>query len=65
MSFEASNSWLLVYALAMQELPGVDREAFDVLPLPLGKQRVESQRTFARSARAGDDDKLVARNVEI
>ncbi len=31
----------------MQKLPGVDRQAFDILPLPLGEERVESQRAFA------------------
>ena len=30
----------------MQKLPGVDRQAFDILPLPLGEERVESQRAF-------------------
>ena len=36
----------------VQELPGVDREALDILPLALGIERVEGQRAFARAARA-------------
>ena len=31
----------------VEELPGVGREAFDILPLPLGEDRVECQRTLA------------------
>ncbi len=49
----------------VQELPGVDRQAFDVLPLPLGKQGVEGQRAFARPAGPGDDDHPVAGEVEV
>ena len=49
----------------MQELPGVDRETFDVLPLPFGKERVERERALARAARPGDDDQAVAGDVEI
>ena len=49
----------------MQELPGVGREAFDVLPLALGIEGVEGQRAFARAARAGDDHEPVARQIEV
>ena len=49
----------------MQKLPGVDRQAFDILPLAFGIQRVERQRAFARTAGAGDDDQPIAGNVEI
>ena len=49
----------------MQELPGVDRQAFDILPLPFGIQRVEGQRAFARTAGAGDHHQPVAGNIEI
>src|SRR5262249_25371774 len=34
-------------------------------PLPFGIERVESERRFARPAHAGDDDKLVARNLDV
>ena len=49
----------------MQKLPGVNRKALDILPLPFGIQRVERQRAFARAARARDDDEAIARDVEI
>src|SRR5437660_322207 len=49
----------------MQELPSVGREAFDILPLPFGEQRIERERTLARTARTRDDDQAVARDVEI
>ena len=49
----------------MEELPGVDREAFDVLPLPFGVERVEGQRALARAAGAGDDDEPVAGDIEV
>ena len=49
----------------MEKLPGVNRKALDILPLAFGIKRVERQRAFARTARAGDDDEPVARNVEI
>ena len=49
----------------VQELPGVDRQAFDVLPLPLGEQRVEGQRALARAAGAGDHDQAIAGQVDV
>ena len=49
----------------MQELPGVGREAFDVLPLPLGIERVEGQRALARPAGPGDHHEAVAGDVEV
>ena len=49
----------------MEELPGIDREAFDVLPLPLGVDRVEGQGTLARAAGARDDHEAIPRNVEV
>ena len=49
----------------VEELPGVDRQAFDVLPLAFGVERVEGQRTLARAAGAGDDHEAVAGDVEI
>ena len=47
-----------------EELPGVGAERFDVLAPALGVDRVEGQRAFARAADAGDDDELVARDVQ-
>ena len=49
----------------MQELPGVDREAFDVLALALGVEGVEGKRAFARPAGPGNDDEAIAGDVEI
>src|SRR5436190_3823622 len=49
----------------VEELPGIDGEAFDILPLPLGKQRVERQTTLARAAGPGNDDQLATGNVQI
>ena len=49
----------------MEELPGVDREAFDILALPLGIEGVEGQRALPRSAGSGDDDQFFAGNVEV
>ena len=48
-----------------EELPGVARQRFDVAALPLGVERVEGQRALARAADAGEDDQLVAGQVEI
>ena len=47
------------------ELPGEAGEAFDVSPLSLGVERVEGERGLARAADAGEDDELVARQVEL
>ena len=49
----------------MEELPGVDRQAFDVLPLPFGIERVEGQGTLARPAGTGDHHQPVAGEVEV
>ncbi|OPY07668.1 MAG: hypothetical protein A4E67_01172 [Syntrophaceae bacterium PtaB.Bin038] len=46
------------------ELAGVGRQRLDVAPLPLGVDRVEGQRGFARPAHAGDDDEAVPGDVE-
>jgi hypothetical protein len=49
----------------VQELPRIHRQALDVLPLALRKQRVERQRTLPRAARAGYHHQPVAGNIEI
>ena len=49
----------------MEELPGVDRQALDVLPLPFGIEGVEGQGTLARAAGAGDHHEAVAGDVEV
>ena len=48
-----------------QELPCVSGKAFDIAALALGIDRIEGERGLARSGQAGEDHKLVARNVEI
>ncbi len=48
----------------VQKLPGIDRKRFDVLPLTFGENGVKSERTFAATARPGDDDKPTTRNFE-
>ena len=48
-----------------EELAGVARQRLDVAPLALGVERVEGQRDFAGAADAGEDDELVARQVEV
>ena len=49
----------------VQELAGIDRQAFDILPLPFGEQGVESQRAFARSAGSGNHDQAVAGEIQV
>jgi len=49
----------------IQKLPRVNRQAFDILPLSFGIQRVERQRTLARAARPRNHHELIARNLQI
>ncbi len=49
----------------LQELPRVRRQRLDVAPLAFGVQRVERERRLAGARQAGDDDQLLARQVEI
>ncbi len=48
-----------------EELAGVGRQRLDVAALALGVERVEGQRDLAGAADAGEDDQLVARQVEV
>ncbi|MGY3264573.1 hypothetical protein ACVWZN_000646 [Lysobacter sp. HA35] len=48
-----------------QELPGVGGQGLDVAALALGVDRVERERRLARARQAGDDDQLVAGQVEV
>ena len=50
---------------AVEELPRVGREGFDVAALALGIDGVESEGRLARAARAGDDMEESAREIEI
>jgi hypothetical protein len=47
-----------------QELARVRRQAVDVAALPLGVEHVEGERRLAGSGEAGEDDELVARDLE-
>ena len=49
---------------AVEELARIGREGLDVAPLALGVERVEHERTLARSGHAGDHDQLVQRDGE-
>ena len=48
-----------------EELPRVRGERLDVPPLPLREDRVERQRRLARPRQPGEDDELVAREIEV
>ena len=47
-----------------QELPSIGRQRFDVPASPLGIDCVERQARLARARQAGDDDQLVARDLD-
>ncbi len=48
-----------------EELAGVGREAFDIAPLAFGVDRIEGERGFARTRKAGEHDKGVTRDFEV
>ena len=48
-----------------EELPRVGRQGFHIAPLALGIQGVERQGGLAGPRQAGDDDQLIAGNVQI
>ncbi len=50
---------------AVEKLPDVRREGFDVAALALGIKRVEGQRGLAGAGRAGDDGEFAKGNLEI
>ena len=49
----------------VEHLPRLRRQALHVFPVALGVNRVEGQGRFARTARAGDDHELAARNAQL
>jgi acetoacetate decarboxylase len=49
----------------VQELPRVDGQALDVLPLTFGVQRIERQAALSGTAGTGDHHHLVARDIDI
>ena len=49
----------------VEELARVGRQRLDVAALPLGVDRVERERRLARARQPGDDDQLVARDLDV
>ena len=49
----------------IEKLPGVGGKAFDIAALALGVEGVESQGRFAGSGHPGDDDELIAWNLDV
>ena len=49
----------------VEKLPRIGAERFHIAPLPLGIDRIEGQRRFARPRQAGNHHQPVARNVHI
>ncbi|MBV6422853.1 MAG: hypothetical protein NAOJABEB_00639 [Steroidobacteraceae bacterium] len=50
---------------AVEELPRIGRERFDVAPLAFGIQRVEDERGLPRAGNAGHDDEFPERDLEV
>ncbi len=48
----------------LDKLPGIRRHAVEETSLSFRKQNVERERRLPRAAQAGDDDHLIARNLE-
>ena len=49
----------------LEELPGVGRQRLDVAALAFGVDGVEGERRLARAAEPGDDDQLLARDLDV
>ncbi len=49
----------------IEELPRIRRQRFDVFPLSLGIDGIERQRRFSRAGQAGDDDQLIAGDIDV
>ncbi len=50
---------------AVEELPGIGGEGFNIPPLPLGIDGVKGEGGFSRAGDTSDDDQLPQRQVEI
>ena len=61
---QAFNQIDIRFLELFDELPRIRRHAVEKTALALGKENVESQRRFAGSAQAGNDDQLVPRNID-
>ncbi len=60
----AANVVALGLVHAAQKLAGIAREALDIATLPFGIEGVESQRRLAAARDTGNDDELVAGNLD-
>jgi hypothetical protein len=49
----------------IQKLPGISGQRLHVFPLAFSEDGVESQGAFAATGQAGDDDDLVARDIDV
>ena len=49
----------------LEELPGIGRQALDIAALALGIDGVEGERGLAGAAEPGDDDQVVARDLDV
>ena len=49
----------------MKELPRVDAQSLDVLPLAFREERIQSQTALARTTGTSDDHQLAAWNIEV
>ena len=49
---------------AMQELPRISRQRFDIATLSFGKNRIEGQRRFSRAGKASYGNHMVPRHLD-
>ena len=49
----------------LDELPRIGRHRIEKSALPFREKNIERERRFSRTAQAGDDDHLIARNFDI
>ena len=49
----------------LEELAGIGRQALDIAALALGIDGVEGEARLARAGQAGDDDQLLAREIDV
>lgn len=61
---EALNVLHIGLLQAAEELAGIGRERFDIAALALSKNGMEGQRRLAGTRQAGDDNELVARDID-
>ena len=62
---EASDHVDVGFVHNAEEHAGVARKAFDVAALAFGVDRVEGEAGLSRAGKAGNHDKLIARNIHV